>query len=344
MTFTVRPLDIDSDHDIAGIHALRLALTEWHWGVSTPRPLDAVREVMRSSAQHEMRVQLLTTVQDGEEKICGYVRVSLPQQDNLNLTWLDYVLRPEDFRTEVEEALVDKAVIPLVREAGRPLVTYWAGLPMDADPKDPTQMPLGAQKLNLRCTAMGISRKLRLPMPDAVVAEIEADIAEKIGDYRLLSWDSTVPEEYLEQYAKLLYQLELDDPLEDMEYERPQFDAARVREREEEHRRSGERVMVTVAVAPDGTLAGNTELFIKESPRTRFAFQGNTLVMPEHRGHRLAAAMKLANQRAACAALPELEVVGTNNSHVNPHMVAINERFGFVPVFRTVGFQGQLEV
>jgi hypothetical protein len=53
------------------------------------------------------------------------------------------------------------------------------------------------------------------------------------------------------------------------------------------------------------------------------------MVLPEHRGHRLGLATKLATHRAVRAAFPECHLVVTSNAEVNTHMNAINDALGY---------------
>ena len=62
------------------------------------------------------------------------------------------------------------------------------------------------------------------------------------------------------------------------------------------------------------------------------AYQWGTLVRPEHRGHRLGIAVKVANLRLLQRERPDLGQVITWNAEVNSHMIGVNEAMGFVPV------------
>ena len=61
-------------------------------------------------------------------------------------------------------------------------------------------------------------------------------------------------------------------------------------------------------------------------------YQWGTLVRPDHRGHRLGLAVKVANVRLLQETHPRITTVVTFNADVNAPMVAVNERLGFVPV------------
>ncbi len=58
-------------------------------------------------------------------------------------------------------------------------------------------------------------------------------------------------------------------------------------------------------------------------------FQWGTLVLPEHRGHRLGMAVKAANLEELARLAPERRSVQTMNDEQNPWMVQINKDLGF---------------
>ena len=91
--------------------------------------------------------------------------------------------------------------------------------------------------------------------------------------------------------------------------------------------------MVTAAQAPDGHLVAYTDAstcVVGDG----FAAQGDTLVAPAHRGHRLGLRVKLANLELLIGENPEVRAIETFNAADNRWMVAVNEAMGFVPVQR----------
>jgi len=72
------------------------------------------------------------------------------------------------------------------------------------------------------------------------------------------------------------------------------------------------------------------------------AYQWDTLVLPEHRGHRLGLALKVANLRALQAEHPEVTRITTWNAEQNGPMVAVNVELGFEIVERLQEWQGSL--
>ena len=78
-----------------------------------------------------------------------------------------------------------------------------------------------------------------------------------------------------------------------------------------------------------------TELVCAHDPATP-VFNHNTLVLHEHRGHRLGMLIKAANLRLLAETAPGHPSVYTWNAEENRHMLDVNEKLGFVPV----GYEG----
>ena len=82
------------------------------------------------------------------------------------------------------------------------------------------------------------------------------------------------------------------------------------------------------ARAPDGTLAGHTAVTLSELTPD-LAFISTTLVMPEHRGHRLGLAMKVRLHQLLRAEYPACTTIVTGNAGVNTWMNAVNDQLGY---------------
>jgi GNAT superfamily N-acetyltransferase len=87
-----------------------------------------------------------------------------------------------------------------------------------------------------------------------------------------------------------------------------------------------------------GQLVAFTQI-VGDSTSHWYTGQWDTIVAPEHRGHRLGTLIKVANLEHARAQRPELRIIDTCNADTNPYMVAINEAMGFRPHRRTVEWQ-----
>ena len=79
----------------------------------------------------------------------------------------------------------------------------------------------------------------------------------------------------------------------------------------------------------DGEAVAHCDLSVL--PSQTVAQQLGTLVRRDHRGHRLGAAVKVANL-AALRARPDVTEAHTQNAEDNAWMVGINVRLGFEPV------------
>ncbi len=69
------------------------------------------------------------------------------------------------------------------------------------------------------------------------------------------------------------------------------------------------------------------------------AEQWNTIVEPDHRGHRLGLAVKIANLRHLRREVPEALRLETWNANENSRMIEINELLGFQIVERVDEFE-----
>lgn len=343
MHVQIRPLDLASETDIAQLNALDEAMDRDRFGGSEPFTVEQRRAVLRDTPYWRMQHWVaVAEPMDGGETIVATASTHEALQENLEAIHVGIEVHPAFRGHGIATALLEQALIPAIRASGRTLVDAGAEIPAEGDPDDPA-LPANrlAARLGLSCKNIGVCRMLPLPLEESLLERLAAKAAEKQGAYRIERWDDGVPEEHLAAYGRLLTQLELDDPSEELEFEAPEFPAERIRVMEQRHREQGKRSILAVAIAPDGTLAGNSEVQFQEGEATTVGWQENTLVMPEHRGHRLGLALKVATHAALREQAPGLRALATWNSHVNPWMIAINEQLGYRVAFRELGLQGR---
>jgi GNAT superfamily N-acetyltransferase len=149
--------------------------------------------------------------------------------------------------------------------------------------------------------------------------------------YEMLSWAEACPDHLVDQYCELLSLVDEEVPLDDLDLQPKRWTPERLRVREEHRRTQGTFGSTTVAIAPDGVLAGYTELTGKPQQPERLD-QHDTLVRPEHRGHRLGIALKLQNLRELHTRFPGPATIHTWNAEANHAMIAVNDKLGFRPV------------
>jgi GNAT superfamily N-acetyltransferase len=260
------------------------------------------------------------------DAVVGAGNLELPLQDNRTLAMFDLSVPPERRGRGVGAALhayvLDQAraegrtsLLTEVRAPSGTVLANWPGARF-------------ADRYGFTTRNTELRRLLRLPVDLERLEALEAEAAEKASDYQLVSWAGPCPVEYAEQYAYLKGLITSEAPTGDLDYEPERWDVARLREDEDLTVRQGRSLYTCVALAPDGTLAGHTQIAASRH-RPEWAFQWDTLVLRTHRGHRLGLALKVANLQAVMAAQPQVERITTRNAEQNGPMIAVNEALGF---------------
>jgi GNAT superfamily N-acetyltransferase len=262
----------------------------------------------------------LLAAYDGDAMV-GIAASELPLLDNTHACWMDVGVPAERRRRGIGTALVDE-VERLARKAGRTHVLGAAFTPPGGE-SDGTRFAAshgylvahreGAKVLDLH------------DHPDW--SALDAEVAERIGDYRLVGWREHTPEEHLDDLGRAISTFFSMVPTGDLALEDGEWTPDRMRENEERGEPRSMR-FCAAALAPDGELVGYTDLHVSRSKTSR-ASVGITFVLPGHRGHSLGLATKLASHRALQDAVPECATVRTSNADVNTHMNVVNERMGY---------------
>lgn len=137
-----------------------------------------------------------------------------------------------------------------------------------------------------------------------------------------------LPSQWEEAYARFQVQMTEDAPLGDLALEPEVWDVDRVRGQSERTAAMGRTRWFTMAVDEgSGEAAGFTEIQWSTDMGDR-AYQQDTLVTREHRGHELGRALKMANVLALHRDRPEIRTVRTWNADDNTHMLAVNAELG----------------
>jgi hypothetical protein len=169
----------------------------------------------------------------------------------------------------------------------------------------------------------------------ARIDALEATAASAATGYRIVTWQGSIPAQYLDDRAAMAVAISTDAPSGDREIEAEAWDAARVLEQQERAQQIMRRTLLSAGAVEiaSGRLVAITELLVEEPP-PYVTFQNDTLVLGPHRGHRLGWLVKIANLRQLLAVRPEASHINTWNAGVNEHMLAINRAMGFVPVIK----------
>ncbi|HEX5858743.1 MAG TPA: GNAT family N-acetyltransferase [Microbacterium sp.] len=160
--------------------------------------------------------------------------------------------------------------------------------------------------------------------------------------YRYVSWEIPTPDEHLEDFAWLKSRMSTDAPTGDLEVSEEHWDADRVRRLDARDRAAGFRKIVGAAQhVATGRLVAFNELLV-DTAIPALTHQNDTLVLREHRGHRLGMLVKCETLLRWIELVPETRRVETFNAEENRPMLAINETMGFVPVLYAGEWQRRL--
>ncbi len=255
--------------------------------------------------------------------VVGALRLLFPLRDNTAMAVVDVAVHPERRRRGIGGALLTEAV-RLAAAAGR------SDLIAEIDEPGPeTAGRLFALRHGWTCDLLETRRDLLLPPGEAQLSAVEAEARQAARGYELVTWRDRVPDALVDDRALLEQRMTTDAPHGDLPVEEERWDAARIREYETFNRARG-RTVLSAGVVSDGRLVAFTDLHVPLSA-PEHARQGATLVLREHRGHRLGALVKAAALRELQRAFPQARRITTYNSEDNAPMVAVNRALGFQP-------------
>lgn len=179
-----------------------------------------------------------------------------------------------------------------------------------------------------------VNRYSRIAFPVSGVQEQLAVAIERSGpDYRLHSWLGSTPERWLADLAVLITRMSTDAPDAGVGTPEDVWTAERLAAENARKERDDPRRFVTTAVehVPTGKLVGFTEYSIPPDT-SRAASQYATLVLSEHRGHKLGMLLKIANLAYLEQVAPGYPSATTWNAEENRPMLDVNEAIGFVGI------------
>jgi len=267
--------------------------------------------------------------------------------DAASTAWLDVSVLPQARRRGHGTRLAEH-LEQLARAEGRTQVIAYVRSRGEAEPR--LLPPTGAGSvprendevrfLLARGWTLGqVMRCSRLPLPpdEEALGAIRERARSAAGDaYRLHTWVGRSPERWIDDLAALETRMSTDAPAGGLDEPEDVWTAERWRD-EEERSLSGPRTRFTAVVehVASGRLVGFSQV---EAPadRARPAFQQDTLVLREHRGHRLGWLLKVATTDLLLSERPGHPAVFTFNAEENRPMLDVNEALGFVPI----GYEG----
>ncbi len=178
-------------------------------------------------------------------------------------------------------------------------------------------------ELDVRASAATVDRLL-----------VEAESAA--AGYRVLQWLAPTPPEHVDGYAWMKSRMSTDAPAAGLEFDEETWDAERIARHDRRWIDGGMTALVTTAQhIESGRLVAFNELVVG-GDRSGPTHQEDTLVLTEHRGHKLGQLVKCAGLTRWREIAPASEKVITYNAEENRPMLDINEAIGFRPA----GYEG----
>ena len=255
--------------------------------------------------------------------VVGALRLLFPTKDNPTIAIVDVAVHPEHRRRGIGTALLTDG-IRLASAAGRTELIAEVDEPRPGTPGREFALRHGWS-----CDLLETRRDLVLPPDEEALADLESKAREASVGYEVVTWRDRTPEELLDDRAVLEQRMTTDAPHGDLPVEEERWDGERIREYEAAHVARG-RTVLSAGAVKDGRLVAFTDLQVPLAQPER-ANQAGTLVLREHRGHRLGALVKAAVLRELAATLPGVRKISTYNSDSNEPMVRVNEALGFRP-------------
>lgn len=335
----IRRLDPFDDQAFDAWHATYFAADSFgRTGAESPWQREEARVENQADLPHRTRLAYAGMVGDA---VAVAATMELPHLDNTDHARVGVWTHP-DHRRQGHGSAMLAHIEKVALEHGRNILDADACYPYDA-PADGAGHP-NADFLTHRGFRFGlgdVNRRLDLPVSEELLERLAADAAPHHAAYRLESFVGRVPEEYVDEFTRVNATLLTEAPTGDLDVEPEKPDVEAHTAFEINMERMGRTKYTTLAFAPDGDLAGLTELVTAVHDPGK-CYQWGTLVAPAHRGHRLGLALKVANQAFLQQHRDDLVLVSTFNAEVNDHMIGVNEKLGYVPVERCGEFQKRL--
>ncbi|MEP7331636.1 MAG: GNAT family N-acetyltransferase [Terracoccus sp.] len=256
----------------------------------------------------------------------GLAQVFFPDRDNLEKCWFDLEVDPQHRGRGVGSALLEW-LEERGRAGGRSMVLGEVCVPVGERQSHPDRE--FALRRGYAVSSVEIVRSLPLPVDPALLERERQRVAAKTDGYDLSVHVGGVPNELRQGVCDCANRLILDAPTGDVEFE-PESQTVDDYQTMLGHLAELSRTLVTtVAVHREsGVVAAYTDLALPAND-SNIVFQWGTLVLPEHRGHRLGMAVKVENLAALSRIDSARTSVQTMNDEQNPWMVQINQRLGF---------------
>jgi len=278
-----------------------------------PPARDAVIGAMRVPTQ-ELGICRYWVVRESA-RLVGVVQVALPPEQNSQTAMVEIMVHPDARRRGLAIGLL-RACIPYILDSGRRYVVG-AGLKAGGP---------GARWAVARGFEVTETRIMQVLTPPSVTAD-RWNVAGPTG-YSLIRWVGSAPDERVASYAAARGSI-TDAPRGRTNFHDPEWNVTRVREEEKERLARGAEERVVAAFDDrTGEVVGLSILVIFPH-KLEYGYQGDTVVVPAHRGHGLGRWMKSAMMLWLRDDQRHLTRVYTTTDSQNTHMINVNEAVGY---------------
>jgi GNAT superfamily N-acetyltransferase len=298
-------------------------------------------------AEHELRVlyrdetdsEIVIAVARNDDGLAiGSLDVSLPKRESLHVAYLLVAVDPAHRGRGVGRALVAHGE-RLARERGR---TTAIGRTDERVQEGEPRSSRFARSAGYLAARVEARRELRLPMEPPRLDALEAASTPFSAGYEVVTWTGSCSDELVDGRVDLSRIISADAPRGDLDYDEENWDVERLRNWERNVADMDRHLLAAGAVeVSSGALVGFTEVGL---PRREpvVAYQLDTVVAREHRGHRLGMLLKIANTRAVAKRSPGTKRILTWNAVETDAMIRVNEAMGFELVGLGTGWQKEL--
>ncbi|WP_157571519.1 GNAT family N-acetyltransferase [Nocardioides alkalitolerans] len=324
----VVPLDVHDDAALRAWWELEHASLTERDTEAPHRTYDALVATARTPSEYH-GLQLLAAYDADPAAggaLVGTAELSWPLEGNDHVVEAEIHVHPARRRAGFGR-IVWAEVLRRTAELGRTTVT--GELTVGAGEESPAGLAF-AGAVGLRTVHVEDHLVLALPVPEGHADRLLTLTETAAAGYEVVSWVDACPDELVEAYCRLRTQMGEDVPRGESAVAPTPMTVERLRASEERLRASYVALVAAVRRTSDGEMAGYSSVLLDRTDD--IAYQGDTLVMPDHRGHKLGTLLKLTTLEMIADDHPERRLLHTWVASTNAPMQAVNRAFGFVPV------------
>lgn len=245
--------------------------------------------------------------------------------DNLRTARFWVWVPPSERGRGVGRALADH-VIGECRSLGRDILQTSAKYPFER--REDHHYRRFAERLGFALANTEVERRLQLPVAHERLDALAAEARVRHEDYSVVPVVGPIPADLAQGYCDVHNRLTVEAPGGDLVLEESRRTPEILADQENEIREQKRTRVSALALTAGGIVVALTSAVTSPTGHPGVN-QWATIVRPDHRGHRLGMAVKVAQIRAIQSSFPEKSYITTTNAETNAHMVAINEALGF---------------